>query len=268
MTAKAQGPSIVELADFAMDIARKAGNEALPFYGEGAPQIKFDESLVTKAELHLESLLRSTIIKQFPQHRIFKGGAPEEAYTHDEKRYVWVYDALDGISNFQAGIPIWAVSIALLENFWPVLGVCFLPATGDLFHAVAGQEAYLGNRALSKTKPSELNDESVLFTYSRFHQHYVSSFPGKIRNLGCTVAHMCYVANGRADAALIAHETYANLAAARVIVEAAGKKIFHMDGSSFVFDGGPKEELIGSHLLVADPEIAAEVLQHLQNKAA
>lgn len=268
MTVKPQGPSIDELADFALDLARRAGGEALPFYGEGAPQIKFDEGLVTKAELHLENFLRSGISKQFPQHRVFKGAEVEEAYTHDEKRYVWIYDALDGISNFQAGIPIWAVSVALLENFWPVLGVCFFPATGDLFHAVAGQDAYLGDRVIPRTKPSEVNDESVLFTYSRFHQHYISSFPGKIRNLGCTVAHMCYVATGRADAALTAHETYANLAAARVIVEAAGKKIFRMDGSPFLFDGSPEQELIGSHLLVADPEIAAEILQHLQNKAA
>lgn len=266
MPQKQQEPTIDELARFAEDLARRAGAEALPFYGKGAPQIKFDEGLVTKAELRLEDLLRSEISARFPHHRVFKESGPAENYSHEEKRYVWVCDALDGISNFQAGIPIWAISVALMENFWPVLGICFFPVTGDLFRAFAGQEAYLGDAVIPRTKPLEINDESVLFTYSRFHQHYLSTFPGKIRNLGCTVAHMCYVATGRAEAALVAHETYANLAAARVIAEAAGKKIFHMDGSPFFFDGNPEHELTGGHLLVAAPEIAADVLQHLRNR--
>lgn len=266
MPQKTQEPLIDELALFAEDLARRAGENALPYYGKGAPQLKFDEALVTKAELQLEDFLKREVSRRFPEHRIFKGANPAEEYTHEEKRYVWIFDALDGISNFQAGIPIWAVSIALMENFWPVLGVCFFPATGDLFHAVAGRDAYIGNTAIPRTSASEINDESVLFTYSRFHQHYTSTFPGKIRNLGCTIAHMCYVATGRAEAALVAHETYANLAAARVIVESAGKKIFQMDGTPFFFDGKPEQEMTGGHLLVAPEGAASEVLRHLHNK--
>ena len=78
-----------------------------------------------------------------------------------------------------------------------------------------------------------INDESLLLTYSRFHQDYKTTFPGKIRSLGCSAAHACYVAMGRADAALLANDSYAGLAATRVIVEAAGGKIFSVQGGEF-----------------------------------
>ncbi|GAF91915.1 unnamed protein product, partial [marine sediment metagenome] len=78
--------------------------------------------------------------------------------------------------------------------------------------------------------------ESLLLTYSRFHHHYHSTFPGKIRDLGCTAAHICYVATGRAEAALIANESYQDLAAACIIVEAAGGKIYKLDGSEFLLN--------------------------------
>ncbi|OQW99334.1 MAG: hypothetical protein BWK80_63155 [Desulfobacteraceae bacterium IS3] len=67
-----------------------------------------------------------------------------------------------------------------------------------------------------------------------FHQHYVTKFPGKIRNMGCTAAHICYVATGRAEAAIIGNESYRDIAAAWIIVQAAGGKIYRMDGAEFI----------------------------------
>ncbi len=95
-----------------------------------------------------------------------------------------------------------------------------------------------------------INDESLLLTYSRFHQHYRSTFPGKIRGLGCAAAHMCYVAMGRAEAAVIANESYRGLAAACIIVAAAGGKISKMDGSDFFLNEYLDGARIDEHLLV------------------
>ena len=41
---------IEDLAQFAMDVIRRSGEEALAFYGKGDPHIKFDEELVTEAD--------------------------------------------------------------------------------------------------------------------------------------------------------------------------------------------------------------------------
>jgi myo-inositol-1(or 4)-monophosphatase len=74
-----------------------------------------------------------------------------------------------------------------------------MPATGDLFHARAGKDAFWGNDKIRIPGAGVIDNESLLLTYSRFNQKYRSTFPGKIRSLGCASAHICYVAMGRAD---------------------------------------------------------------------
>ena len=251
---------IEELSQFAEEVIRSLGEQALSFYGKGRPYIRFDEGLVTEAELQLNGFFHTQLRARFPQHRVFGNAQEDREYTHGGERYVWIYDALDGVANFQAGIPIWGTSLTVLDNFWPIFGIFYMPVTGDLFYARAGDKAYRGDVEIHVMGQGNINDESVLLTYSRFHNHYRSTFPGKIRNLGCTIAHICYVATGRAEAAVIANETYQDLAAGRVIVEAAGGTISKMDGDAFSLDGYLDGERITESLLVAAPETGAAVL--------
>ncbi|MBU0986358.1 MAG: inositol monophosphatase [Proteobacteria bacterium] len=258
---------IEELTRFAMDVIRRAGEEALSFYGKGNPHIKFDEELVTEADFHLMEFFENQLNARFPEHQVFKNNQANQEYTHDEKRHLWIFDPLDGVANYQAGIPIWGLSLALIENFWPVFGVFYMPATGDIFHAQADQEAYLDQDEITISDQQTINDESLLLTYSRFHQRYRSTFPGKIRDLGCTGAHICYVAMGRAEAALIANESFQDLAAAGIILEAAGGKICKMDGSRFFLNEYLDGRKIDEPLLVMAPDLYAQVRSCLHEVA-
>jgi len=256
--------AIDELVGFARETLTKLGDESLSFYGRHEAGKRFDEDLITTAEIHLRELFDHLVAARFPQHRVFDDGPVNDSYTHDSTRYLWIFDPIDGVDNFQAGIPIWGQSLALLDNFWPILGMFYMPATGDLFHALAEGSAYHGNTVISiSDETNDIDDESVLLTFSRFHQHYTPRFPGKIRNLGCTAAHVCYVAHGRADAALIANESYRDLAATRVILEAAGGKMFKMDGSGFFLNEYLDGDRIGEHLLVVPPSRYASVRECL-----
>ena len=261
-TSRDQG--IDDLKQFALDVIRRVGENALVYYGKGDPGIKFDEGLVTEAELHLTGFFQDQLDAHFPEHQLFSSNQQEKEYTHEEKRYVWVYDSLDGVANFQAGIPIWGISLALLENFWPIFGVFYMPATGDLFHAQAGGKAFRGEKEICVSAQESINDESLLLTYSRFHQHYRSQFPGKIRDFGCTGTHMCYVATGRAEAAVIANESYQDLAATCIIIEAAGGKIYKMAGNEFSPNEFLDGQRIDDHLLVASPDIYSQVRDYLE----
>jgi myo-inositol-1(or 4)-monophosphatase len=258
-----QHVALEELNAFAVETVQQAGRKALRYYGQGGAGVKFDRTLVTEAELDLANFFQQALQERFPEHHFFDGSAVE-GYTHEARRYVWIFDPLDGMSNFMAGIPIWGMSVALLENFWPVLGIFHMPATGDLFHAVAGRQAFRGQQAVRVSSQSQINDESVLLTFSRFHHHYRTTFPGKHLNLGCTSAHCCYVAMGRAEAALVANETYKDLAAARVIVEAAGGRIFKLDGTPFPIGEYLEERADNPHLLVMSPGLIDQVGPCLQ----
>jgi len=261
---KSQKAGLEEMSRFSIDVVQEAGKEALKFYGKGRSRSVFDQSLVTEAELKLSSFFQEQLRYQFPDHQVFNNSHIGQAYSHDNKRYLWIFDPIDGVDNFQAGIPIWGMSLALLENFWPILGVFYMPATGDLFYAQADKNAYWGDKKIHVNTKQNVNDESVLLTFSRFHQKYRCQFPGKIRNLGCTAAHMCYVAKGRADAAVIANESYQDLAATRVIIEAAGGRICRMDGSKFHLNEHMDGGRIPEHLLVASPENQQQVLNYLK----
>ena len=249
---------------FATEVIRLLGTQAGSYYGKGTPESKFDESLITEAELDLVENFRKELNSRYPGHQLFDRSQGQPGYTHQEKRYLWIYDAIDGVANFQAGIPLWGTSLALLENFWPVLGVVHLPATGDLFSAQAGRKAFRGKEEIQVFDQDDINDESVLLTYSRFHRQFQTTFPGKIRNLGCTVAHICYVAMGRADAAIITNYSYAGLAAAGVILEAAGGKLYTMTGEEFFpseYVGGDK---MTDHLLATRPGACEAILASLK----
>jgi myo-inositol-1(or 4)-monophosphatase len=254
-----------ELVVFAKDLIGRSGQEALGFYGKGSTKHKFDETLVTEAEIHMREFFQDQLYARFPEHQVFttfegKGSG----YTHEGKRHLWVYDALDGIANFQAGIPVWGISLALLENNWPIFGLYYMPCTGDLYHARAGGEAYRGEEKIRVSPQKQINDESVLLTYSRFHHRFRSDFPGKMRDLGCTGAHLCYVAMGRAEAAIIANETYQGLVACLMIVHAAGASVYKMDGGRFDLNELLEGQRIMEPLLVATGETCRQVKNSLK----
>lgn len=259
-------PGIDQLSEFAMDAIHQAGEKAMAYYGKGRPQVKFDERMVTEAENQLTDVFQNRLKQQFPEHKMFRFGEVNENYSHGQKRYLWIFDPLEGVANFQGGIPIWGMSIALLDNFWPILGLFYMPATGDLFHARAGRDAFWGNETIRVSDSGPIDDESLLLTYSRFHQNYQSTFPGKIRSLGCASAHMCYVAMGRADAAVFSNESFQGLAAARVILESAGGKICKMDGSDFHLNEYLDGQRINTHLVVAAPENLSQLRDFLKRQ--
>lgn len=242
-----------ELSRFARETIRQMGQEALQYYGQGRRRLPFDEGLVIQAELHLHDAFQQIISSRFPDHRIYGREPVDDGYTHDAKRFMWVFDPLDGVDNFQIGIPIWGMSLSLYENHWPVMGLFYMPVTNDLFRATPGEPAYWNDRPIRISEREDISQESLILTFSRFHQHYQCRFPGKIRALGSTGAHICYVAMGRADAAIIANEGFKDLAAVRVIVEAAGGKLLKSDGSDFFIGDYVDGRKIEEDIIIANP---------------
>jgi len=260
-----QHHTVEELSQFAQDVVRKAGDMAMEYYGKGRHQVKFDEGLVTETELRLNDFFRGELAGRFPEHQVLTSRQVSESYTHDSTRYLWIFDPLEGVANVQAGIPIWGISMALVENFWPVLGAFYMPVTGDLFFGQAGDRATRNGDTIGVSPQDTINDESLLLIYSRFHQNYRADFPGKIRNLGCTSAHLCYVAMGRAEGAVLYNESYQDLAAARVIIEAAGGQIAKADGSEFYLNEYLDKGRIPEHLIVSSSALVNQIGATLQS---
>lgn len=222
-----------DIQGFALETLRRAVPVAMNYYGKGNPLFKFDYDLVTTAEMNIDQKIRDEIHNSFPHAQIFGERKNTSEYHHGEAGLMWVYDALDGVANFQAGIPMWGISIALVENFWPIFGAYHMPASGDLFWGFADEKAFWNGIEMQYVETEPTNNESLLFTYSRFHDHFRTTFPGKIRNLGCSGAHICYVAGGRADGAVLRNISYRELIGLVIVLKSAGGLLEYVDGRPF-----------------------------------
>ena len=70
--ASAEKEGIEVLIKFAMKTIRRLGEEALSYYGKGNQSLKFDEELVTAAELHLMQFFHDRLHKHFPEHQVLQ----------------------------------------------------------------------------------------------------------------------------------------------------------------------------------------------------
>jgi len=221
------------LKEFVENTLRKGGTLLLEMYGKGNQHLKFDEDLVTEADNAAWQLISSKIKGSFEGHCFLRELSQDQINSDECPRFLWIVDTLDGAASFQAGMPVWGISVALFEKFWPVLGFLYLPVTGELYSAYAGREALLNDRAIRVRQDPTVDNESLVLVYSRFHQDFTSTFPGKIRNFGSSAGHLAYVARGAADACFLKNVTVQDMAAGSIILEAAGGGITYLDGRPF-----------------------------------
>ncbi len=109
---------------------------------------------VTAADLAAERAIRVKLARRFPAI----GFLGEEGQGTDGRDGRWIVDPLDGTIAFIAGLPFFAVSIALERATGLQSGVLFFPRLGELFGAERGRGAWLNGRRLHVSARSALAD--------------------------------------------------------------------------------------------------------------
>ncbi len=225
--------SAKELLEFALNMIKECGKTAMKYYGRGDPHVKFDDELITEAEFAILGTAKKYLDQETPGATLYGEEKIDTSYKHGGSGNLWIIDPVDGTASFQAGIPVWGISVAFFENFWPIFGIFYMPVTDELYWATEGGKAFKNSAPIAIGEIHEIDNESLLLTYSRFHQDFRSTFPGKIRNLGSAAAHIMYVASGRAEGALFKNVSFKDLAAAQIILKAAGGEIVFLNGDKF-----------------------------------
>ena len=221
-----------EIEDFSRAVVRSGGELALHHFGHADPEVKYDESLVTEADLEVQDHIRNEVSKRFPDHS-FLGEEQEGIEGPAQNPFLWVVDPVDGTSAFSKGYPIWGISAALLHYGKPVVGAFYMPITRELYSATLPGKAVLQDKPIEVRYDERIDNESLMLTYSRFHNHYSTNFPGKVRSLGSSVAHICYVARGAAWGAVLHRVHVWDIVAGQVILAAAGGEIRDLEGNLF-----------------------------------
>jgi myo-inositol-1(or 4)-monophosphatase len=152
-----------EELDVSVRLARAAGTLILESYGRvGRVKHKSRRDVVTDTDYRSEALITKRIRRRFPEDGILaeEAGADRVGGPDGARRW-WAIDPLDGTVNYANGIPYFCVSIALIEEGQPAVGVVFDPLRGDLYTATADGPARL-NGALAKASTKDALGDFVV----------------------------------------------------------------------------------------------------------
>ncbi len=244
-----------EILQTVEDIARQAGVILMEGYGNVRHiQQKGAIDLVTEFDQRSEELIISLIQQKFPDHAIL---AEESGPNHTISEYQWVIDPIDGTTNFAHGIPIFAVTIGLLKNNSPVMGVAYDPFRNEMFSAEVGQGATLNNGAIHVSSRTDLGQAviSTGFPYdlrtnplnnlAQFVQFQLRT--QAVRHLGCASLDCAWTAMGRLDGYWEFGVKPWDIGAGALIVREAGGRVTAVDGGeNFLSD---ETILVSNHLL-------------------
>jgi myo-inositol-1(or 4)-monophosphatase len=199
--------------------------------------------LVTEVDLECERMCRAILAERFPDHDILAEELSSDARHPTTSRYRWVYDPLDGTTNYAHGLPIFCSSLALQVDGQTVVGAIYDASRAELFTAERGAGAFLNGRRLRVSSTDAVIDALLVtgFPYDVHKQTadlvtMFAAFLGRaraVRRLGSAALDLCYVAAGRFDGYWEQHLWPWDVAAGALVVTEAGGAVTGMDGSAF-----------------------------------
>jgi myo-inositol-1(or 4)-monophosphatase len=242
----------------ALDLATEAGALALrmrPSVGAETATLKGAQDWLTEADGAVERFLSERLAAQFPADG-FQG---EEGGKARQGALRWVVDPIDGTANYARGRRRFCVSLALLEDRTPLIGVLVAPALGETFAARLGGGATLNGAAIRAAATTELSRALVEVGWS--YRRPTAAFTALVQRVieagaaprlgGSGALGLADVAAGRGDAYVELHINLWDVAAALVLLREAGA---HVSG---VLEGDGPER--GNPILACAPGIADEL---------
>ncbi|MCS6847347.1 MAG: inositol monophosphatase family protein [Anaerolineae bacterium] len=234
-----------------------------------------DTDPVTEFDHRSEAFIVEALQKAFPDHRVVgeEGGAYELRIENGELRerdgeslsrpsashnqLEWQVDPLDGTVNFAHGFPVFAVSLGLLVDGAPVLGVVYDPMSDEMYTAAHGLGATLNGRPIrvSNVQPLAFALLNTGFPYDRRESEennfdYFLAFQRasqEVRRVGSAALDLCWVACGRMDGYWELKIQPHDIAAGIAIVREAGGVVTDFDGGQAMF---ARQQAVASNGLI------------------
>ena len=240
-------------------VALRAGELALEMSARGiVRENKADASPVTEADRACERLIVSELAREFPDD----GFLGEEGASRDGKSgRRWIIDPIDGTRDFLRGLPAWCNLIALEAYGEIVAGTCNLVARGELYWAVRGSGAYLGDRPIRVSSIVQ-KEQSVLcvtalgdlrpLPFADRILDFLSSFWAARSFGGCLDG--VQVISGHAEGWIELNAKAWDLAPFKVLAEEAGARFFNFDGGRSIY---------GGNAVICVPALEAEIRSFL-----
>ena len=234
--------------DIATEAALAAGAVLQTYWG----QLEFVEekgqsgNLVTEADKASEAVILDILHRHLPDHAIL---AEESGSLGDRANpYLWAIDPLDGTTNNAHQYPIAAVSVGLLMEGLPQVGVIYDPFRDELFRAASGLGASCNRRPIQVSQTQTLIQSLLVtgFAYDRRETAdnnypefcHLTHLTQGVRRSGSAALDMAHVACGRLDGYWERGLSPWDIAAGVVLVREAGGCVTAYDRSAFNLNSG------------------------------
>ncbi|RME58593.1 MAG: inositol monophosphatase [Caldilineae bacterium] len=234
-----------------LQIIYEAGQLVVDMQERGLEQIGSKSTsidLVTEADLASERLLRERLTALDPSIAFWG----EESNEPPDADLFWLVDPIDGTVNYAAGVPWYAVNIALNSRETTLLGATLALPSRDLYWAEAGQGAFL-RRADGREKKLHVNHvtelgDALLVTGFPYHsiQHPDNNLQEftrlqvrsrGVRRLGSAALDLALVAAGAFAGYWEAWLNPWDAAPGVLLVQEAGGRVTDYRGAPWTFDG-------------------------------
>ena len=231
----------------AVDAVLRAGELQMAQFGRQFHVEKKGEiDLVTDVDVAVERMFRDLIESRFPEHQVLAeelGGAAAVPSGP-----CWVFDPIDGTTNFTHGLPIFCASVALEIAGTGQVAAVYDPTRKELFTAERGRGAFLNGERLRVSGAERLLD-AMLVTGFPYDVHtrvdeivgLFGDFIGRaraVRRLGSAALDLCYVGAGRMDGFWESDLKAWDVAGGALIVSEAGGRVTGLDGAPFASRAG------------------------------
>jgi len=144
-------------------VVRKVAEFQLGYFRampEGATDMKAQRETVSFVDVESERILSEGLIG-LVEGAGFYG---EESGKQGSQELVWIVDPLDGTTNFLNGLDHFSISVALVEQGEPILGVVFKPFSGECYSAVKGEGVFYNGEKRTLLNPDPEVSSALFMT--------------------------------------------------------------------------------------------------------
>jgi myo-inositol-1(or 4)-monophosphatase len=214
---------------FLEHLLRRAGDVALQSFRATTPRSKADGSQVTDADRAAEEIIVEGLSGEYPQ----MGIVGEEGTRTTGAEGTWYVDPIDGTSAFVEGLAHWGPTVCLVREGQIEVGAFHLPRLGETWYAARRLGAFRDDKRLLPIGPEKIQHNDSLYLPSRFHRRAPIPWPGKVRGLGSTAAHLAHTAAGGAAATLVARWALWDVGCGILLVREAHRDLVDLTGGVF-----------------------------------
>ncbi len=214
--------------------------ELLPRFADVQRRVKHDGSIVTEADHAMQDRMQDMLAQHWPQYDFLGEEMPkeqQEMLTQHTGPGLWCLDPLDGTSNFAAGLPFFCVSLALLVQGRPQIGLVYDPVRDECFMAERGRGAWLNGISMGTVAKVGLPLKACIAVvdFKRLTPNLAATLGaqapfGSQRNFGSSALDWCWLADGRFHVYLHGGQKLWDYAAGSLILAEAGGHALTLEG--------------------------------------